>query len=109
LGEESVDAIATEPFLGEPIRKRPSEEEAKKMLEEIRTLYDAVLTEMFKVLRHGKRMSMISPRIRFTKTKDVGLEFKDLAESKGFRVVNSFVDAENRHRTVREIFVLEKA
>lgn len=108
LGEETVDAIATEPFLGEPIRKRPTEEGAKIMLSEIRYLYDAVLSEMFKVLRHGKRISMISPRIRFTKTKDVGLDYREMAESKGFKFVASFIDAESRHKTVREIFVMEK-
>lgn len=109
LGEETIDAIATEPFLGDPIRNRPSEDEARKMLEEISILYNSVLSEMFKVLKHGKRIAMVSPRIRFTKTKDVGLDFKQIAERAGFKVINSFVDAESRHRTLREIFVLEKA
>jgi tRNA G10 N-methylase Trm11 len=106
--EDSVDCIATEPYLGPPLRNKPTIEEAKKILEEIRVLYEKALAEMYKVIKHGKKIAVISPRIRITESKSADLEFASIAEGIGFKIVSSFIDAESRHRTIREIFVIEK-
>jgi tRNA G10 N-methylase Trm11 len=106
--EDSIDCVATEPYLGPPLREKPSVEEAGKILNEIKGLYEKTLSEMYKVLKRGKKVAMISPRIRITESKSAGLEFTSIAESLGFRVIKSFIDAESRHRTMREIFVIEK-
>jgi tRNA G10 N-methylase Trm11 len=108
FGEESFDAIATEPYLGPPLKKKPSVEDAKKILDDIRELYEKSLEEMYKILKRGKRIAITSPRIRVTKSKSIGLGFDSIASGIGFKIISSFVDAESRHKTLREIFIIEK-
>lgn len=104
----SIDAIATEPYLGPPLKKKPSEEEANRIFEGIENLYEESLKEMYKVLKSGKKMSIISPCIRTTKSKYVSFDFRGVARKANFKIIKSFIDAEPRHRTVREIFVIQK-
>jgi len=106
--ENSIDAVATEPYLGPPLKKRPSEEEIKKIFDGIRNLYEDSLGEMYKILKYGKSIAVVSPCIRTTKSKYVKFDFSSIARKAGFKIINSFIDAEERHRTFREIFVIEK-
>ena len=104
----SIDAIATEPYLGPPLKKKPSLNEINKIFEEIQDLYDDSLREIYKVLKPGKRIAIVSPCIRTTKSKCVNFDFRSIAAKNGFKIVNSFIDAEARHKTVREIFIIQK-
>jgi len=55
LGAETIDAIATEPFLGEPLRGHETEKDLQKQAQELRMLYLESLRTMGKVLLpHGK-------------------------------------------------------
>jgi tRNA G10 N-methylase Trm11 len=104
----SIDAIATEPYLGPPLKNKPKESEAYKIFEDIENLYEESLREMYIVLKPKKRIAIVSPCIRISKTRDVKFDFQSIVRKVGFKMVNSFIDAEERHRTFREIFVLEK-
>lgn len=104
----SIDAIATEPYLGPPLKGNQSQEDVKAIFEEIRPLYEKTLKEMYKVLKKGKRAAIVSPCIRTRGNRTVKFDFKELAERAGFKIINSVTDAEKRHRTIREIFVIEK-
>ena len=106
--ENSIDGIATEPYLGPPLKKKPSLNEIEEIFKEIRTLYEESLNEMYKILKNKKRIAIVSPCIRTTKTKYVKLDFANIAKKAGFKIINSFFDAERRHKTFREIFVIEK-
>lgn len=106
--ENSIDAIATEPYLGPPLKKKPSMQEVNKMFEEIKNIYEESLKEMYKILKTKKRISIVSPCIRITKSKCVKFDFTSIAKKIGFKIINSFIDAERRHKTFREIFVIEK-
>ena len=104
----SIDAIATEPYLGPPLKKKPSLQEIDKIFEEIGNLYEKSLREMYRVLKPGKKIAIVSPCIRTTKSKCVKFDFKSISSKIGFRIIKSFIDAEARHKTVREIFVIQK-
>jgi len=104
----SIDAIATEPYLGPPLKNKPKESEAYKIFEDIEDLYEESLREMYIVLKPKKRIAIVSPCIRISKTRDVKFDFHSIVRKVGFKIVDSFIDAEARHRTFREIFVLEK-
>ena len=106
--EDSIDAIATEPYLGPPLKGNQSHEDVEKIFEEIRPLYEKALKEFYKVLKGGKRASIVSPCIRMRENKVIRFNFKEIAEASGFKIINSIIDAEKRHRTQREIFVIEK-
>lgn len=108
FGENSIDAIATEPYLGPPLKKKPSLQEVDKIFEEIKDLYEDSLKEMYKVLKPGKKIAIVSPCIRITKSKYKRFGFKNITDKIGFKIINSFIDAEMRHKTVREIFVIQK-
>lgn len=104
----SIDAIATEPYLGPPLKSKPTESEAYKIFENIENLYEESLREMYIVLKPKKRIAIVSPCIKTTKSKFVKFDFQSIVRKIGFRMVDSFIDAEERHKTFREIFVIEK-
>ena len=106
--EGSIDSIATEPYLGPPLKKKPSIEEVGKIFEEIKPLYEDSLEEMYKILKPKKRIAIVSPCMKITKTKYVKFDFQSIATKIGFKIINSFIDVERRHKTFREIFVIEK-
>lgn len=104
----SIDAIATEPYLGPPLKSKPSENEAFRIFEGLEDIYEKSLRSMYFVLKTKRRIAMVSPCIRIKKNKSVSFNLKGIATKVGLRVINSFIDAEERHRTFREIFILEK-
>ena len=116
--KESIDAIVTEPYLGPPLKSVPSVKKARQIIDEVRPLYQKVLKEMYFVLKKGGCVSIVSPLFRTIENVEVKLEMEKIARNTGFSIVNpiermvtglkSFVDAEERHRTLREIFVLKK-
>lgn len=55
LGVETIDAIATEPYLGEPLRGHESKDMIHKQVQTLRTLYiDSLKTMKNVLLPHGK-------------------------------------------------------
>ena len=106
--KDSVDAVATEPYLGPPLKGNQSQKDVEKLFKDIRPLYKNTLKEMHKILKKGKRAAIVSPCIRMRGDKVANFDFRYLAEGAGFRIINSVTDSEKRHRTIREIFVIEK-
>jgi tRNA G10 N-methylase Trm11 len=106
--KDSIDAIATEPYLGPPLKGNQSQKDVEKLFDDIRPLYKKTLKEIHKILKKGKRAAIVSPCIRLRGDRVVNFDFRKLAEDAGFRIMNSVTDSEKRHRTIREIFVIEK-
>jgi tRNA G10 N-methylase Trm11 len=107
--KDSIDAIATEPYLGPPLKGNQNQNNVKKLFDEIRPLYEKSLKEMHKVLKSGKRIAIVSPCIRTREDKVIKFDFEKIAVDAGFKIIDSVIDAEKRHRTLREIFVIEKS
>jgi len=120
--KNSIDAVATEPYLGPPLKRNPTKAQAEKILRELEDLYTKSLKEINKVLKPGKKVSMVFPNFKTEEGTEMGLNVHDISEKSGFRIKNplentsfiniyknySIIDADERHKTRREIFVLEK-
>ncbi len=118
----SIDAIATEPFLGPPLKKKPSRRHAESILSSVRYIYMDFLKEAHKLLRDGKLVSVVSPNFAIPNGNKIRLDVWRIADSCGFEILKplrgsgvkewegliSVIDAEERHKTRREIFVLRK-
>ncbi len=115
---DSIDAIATEPYMGPPLKRRPDRIRAMNILDSLRQLYGHSLREMLVVLKPGRRICIVSPAF-IVKGKFYGLDIKEMAGRHGGRVVNPLGnsgithklpmhDFEERHNTIREINVVEK-
>ena len=112
----SIDGIATEPYLGPPLRGRIEKSQANKIISGLEELYKKTLQEAHKILKPGSKVCIISPKIKM-KNSGIGLDMERLAEQAGFRTVDilkdkikhgyPLTDSEERHRLIREINVLE--
>ncbi|MBU0952858.1 MAG: hypothetical protein KKA90_00330 [Nanoarchaeota archaeon] len=114
----TIDAVVTEPYMGPPLRGRPNREQSNAILDELKPLYAALIREAGKILRQGGRAVIVGPSFMLKK-KLVGLPFDHFAKQAGMKVVNPlagqpvdasvpFADFTDRHRTIRQIWVLEK-
>jgi len=118
FGRNSIDAVVTEPYLGPPLKKKPGLEKAKKIIDEVTPLYQRSLEEMLKILKPGSRIVIISPRFA-TNNRNISVDIKGIVEGLGGMIVDPLegisikhetplVDFEKRHKTIREINVIEK-
>lgn len=115
LPENFVDIIATEPFLGDPVRGRLSRDGVIKRQADLSQLYERALTSMAKVLKPDGRLVIIFPvleehRVPFPPA--MGRFFQVEEPWKQFFVANSKrggLDYQRPGQRVgREIFVLKK-
>ncbi len=79
------DAIATEPYLGPLLKRRPDLVQAKRITGELEPLYEAFFREAGKILRPEGRISIVSPRF-VTEKGMVRLETERLAGKAGLQV-----------------------
>ncbi len=100
---EKFDAIVTESYLGPPLRKSVTEEQAQEIIDELNILYEKALEKLSTVLKKGKRIIIILPIIRTrNKTFRMNIEPKDLT------LVKTIKDVHPKHITGREIFIFQK-
>jgi tRNA G10 N-methylase Trm11 len=115
IEKNSIDAVVTEPYLGPPLKRKPTKAEAQKILQDIRPLYMKSLKEINKVLKLGRRVSIVFPNFETQSGIEMGLDIENLSRESGFVVKNIFqnsksiIDADPEHKTRREICVLEKS
>ncbi len=108
-----VDAVATEPYLGPFLKKLPSVRSSKKTMDELKEMYSTFLDELSKVLE-GKA-AIIVPRFRTRGKKQITMNFGELIENKGFKVVSlenvefPIIYYPEKAKLIREIWVIEKA
>ncbi|NVM02748.1 MAG: hypothetical protein HWN67_10450 [Candidatus Helarchaeota archaeon] len=86
--ENSIDGIATEPYLGPPLKSYLLESEYKKLIEEeIQPLYFKSLQSMKKVIKKNGKIAIISPVYKEIDNKKVDFDLKSLAEELGLKVI----------------------
>jgi len=111
--ESSIDAIATEPYLGPPLKSKPKKYYAEKLTSELEGTYEKFLSEAWHVLKDKGKISLVLPNfltkdgeeVKIDKEKliKVGFKLKYLIDEK-----TSLIDADERQMTRREIVLLEK-
>ncbi len=117
FSRHSVDGIVTEPYLGPPVKDTASMAYAKNILDRIEPMYNAFLYQASIVLKPNRRICIVTPRFRTGKY-TIGMNLKGLAKRYGFKPVDPlpseipheypYTDAEERHKIIREINILEK-
>ena len=105
--KNSIDGIATEPYLGPPLKGEPDRKRADKILSDVEDLYTKTLKEACIILKNNSKMCIVSPRIKMGNF-SLGLNMKDIAEKTGFNLLKAYNDSEERHKIIREINVLER-
>jgi tRNA G10 N-methylase Trm11 len=116
---ESIDLIVTEPNLGPALKISPDRNRAERILRGLRPLYEKSLKEFSLVLKPKGRVCMVFPRFEFGRHFS-HLEAEKLAGKAGLKSVNvleehglpgkfPYIDKEERHRTIREIWAFGKA
>jgi len=127
--EDGVDCIVTEPDLGPALRQVPTTPYAAKIVAKLEPLYRDFLKEAYGILKKGGRLVLVAPYVRTRSGRPVAMPIGEKAISIGFKRVYlfqekvfaedvnvkkemadmaSFVDAEERHKVGREIFVFQK-
>ncbi len=102
-----VDAIATEPQLGELQKRMPSEEKAKQIVNSFEKLMISVLRNLKKEV--GGRIVFTAPLIQ-TEKKKISCNLSSVAFQAGLKIVRGFPIDEFRENSIvgRSIVVLER-
>jgi tRNA G10 N-methylase Trm11 len=112
--EESIDCIATEPYLGPPLKSKPKKDKAERIINNLKNLYLEFLIEASKVLRQKGKMSIVFPNFMTIDGKEIKMNIEEIASSCGLKVLElvngkkSIIDADERQMTRREIALLQK-
>ncbi|HIJ99913.1 TPA: methyltransferase domain-containing protein [archaeon] len=107
LADNSVDAVATEPYLGKTLKQRPKQDFANQIINELRPIYTGALKEIYRILKPEKFCAIISPLIT-TGRGQVRVDVKKIANQIGFEVKAPLVEGEHYQIVKREIYVLKK-
>ena len=115
LQGRKFDGIASEPFLGPYLKKKPREKEAKKIIEDLGKLYFAFFKKLALIVKN-QRTVIILPEIECSNGKKIPLTEKVF--SSYFKSVNPikwidkkafpFTYMEKESNITRKIYVLEK-
>ncbi len=86
--ENSVDGIATEPFLGPPLKSPLLKTEYQKIIdEEIKPLYEKSLLSMKRILKNNGNIAIISPVYREIDNKLVDFNLSKIAKNMGLKII----------------------
>ncbi len=108
LQENSVDGVATEPYMGPYIRKLPNMGEARKLVLELSELYSNLLKSLKKVLKKNARVVIVIPKFKTRENRIIMIDFKIIAESNGFSLAFKPIQyGYKENKLLREIYVLE--
>lgn len=127
--KERVNCIATEPDLGPALHHIPTTPYARKIVAKLEPLYYSFLEEAYKALKEEGRLVVVTPYIRTRSGRPVTMPIgkkaitigfervytfqkeifsRDVEVKEKFAEIDSFVDAEPRHKIGREIHVFQK-
>ncbi len=113
LQGKNFDAVASEPYLGPLLKRKPKEKEAKKIISELEELYSAFFRKLGMIVKN-QRIVIILPEIECSNGKKIGLNEKVF--SKFFKIVNpvpgikifAYYYMEKESIITRKIYLLEK-
>ena len=105
---KEVDAIVTEGYLGPPLEKSPSENEAEKNFRTLGNLHLNWLKEAAKVLKKDQKVVTCVAAYRMNKGIKTIENFSELAELSGFEIEKKYLYHRPGQIVLREIYVLKR-
>jgi len=96
------EAVISEPYMGEPLRRKPSRPEALRIARLLDKIYRGVLLEVFSVTDRGV---FVFPA--FNTTEGIYRPRRKWLRKIGLEVKERYLDYERRHRIIRDIHVME--
>lgn len=109
LAAGSVDAIATEPYLGKPLRGRETKQELINQTKELKNLYLQAFRQFYKILKPNGKAVFIIPCFKFA-DEWIRIDCKNEIEKIGFKALPffenqlHFVYSRPNQRVAREIW-----
>ncbi len=109
LAKNSIAAIVTEPFLGQPIKGNEKEGTIKKIAAEVEELYSAAAGEFKKVLQAGGRVVLVVPQWHVA-GKIYKFDIATIIKQAGFRRLdsNDLIYGRPEQKVWRQIVIFEK-
>ncbi|WP_048147912.1 TRM11 family SAM-dependent methyltransferase [Palaeococcus ferrophilus] len=99
------DLIVSEPYLGKPLRKKPTRGEAVEMARKLDSFYFPVFESFSRVMKRNGRVVFVFPAYRLSDGSIYRRE-RGWLRRLDFEVLGRYLDFEERHRVVRDIHVL---
>ena len=113
LSAESVDSIATEPYMGPYLKDIPTISEARRISKELEPLYFGVLKNLKKVKRKDAKIAIIVPVFKVKKSDNIEFDFQAILKNLDLEIVEldenvkfpiKYVD--KKSKIIRKIYVL---
>ncbi|MBU5688387.1 MAG: DNA methyltransferase [Candidatus Aenigmatarchaeota archaeon] len=114
LEKNSIDSIATEPYLGPPLKSKPKKTYAEKIINDLYGFYEDFLLEAEKVLKPKGKASIVFPNFLTKEGDEIKMDIYNIAKKTKFKLLDLFdgkksiIDADQKQMTRREIVLLEK-
>jgi tRNA G10 N-methylase Trm11 len=104
-----ISGMVSEPDFGEILKKIPTNEKAKEMVERYEVIMANVLNNIKKYVSEKGRIVFTSPYIRVMSKKRIGVDFEAFSEKVGLKMVEGFPIDEFRSGQIvgRQIVVFE--
>jgi len=94
-------------YLGPALKMRPKHNDAKRIINELKSLYKDTLPEMNEIIRPGKRAVIINPSIK-SSNGSLSLNLREMAERNNFKFLKSILDERPHQLVSREINIFYK-
>ncbi|AEC52433.1 hypothetical protein PNA2_1518 [Pyrococcus sp. NA2] len=98
-------AIVTEPYMGKPLKEKPTWNEAVRLSRSLDKLYYQAFESFADVLKRGARVVFVFPAFNLS-SGEIYRKDRRWLEELGFEVLYRVIDMEERHRIARDIHVL---
>src|SRR3989339_499007 len=109
LDKNSVDAIVTEPFLGNPRQGKERVQDIEHAIEALAELYDSAFAELDKILKPGGKMVIASP-VHYANEQEFHVPTIEILENLGYTLEHNPILYKREGQFVgREILVFKKA
>lgn len=99
------DAIITEPYMGRPLKTKPTREEAIKIAKQLDRLYYQAFESFSDVLKRNAKVVFVFPAFNLAEG-GVYRRNRPWLEELGFKVEYSILDIDEKHRIGRDIYVI---
>ncbi|MFA4640063.1 DNA methyltransferase [Pyrococcus kukulkanii] len=101
------DAIITEPYMGKALKVKPTRSEAVKIARELDRLYYQAFESFGDVLKRNAKVVFVFPAFNLAEG-GIYRRNRPWLDELGFEVIASVLDRDEKHKIVREVYIIAK-